>query len=293
MTQSKLVAAIMTCHNRKEKTVQCIESLFAGNLSSIDIFLVDDGSTDGTSEAVKKFFPQTHIIQESGDLFWNRGMHKAFTSAVNVGYHFYLWVNDDVVFDSGIVDKLVNAYQELSAKQLDTIVVGPTLDKSRTINTYGGFSAKKSIKPYECQRIYLSDEYQECLIFHGNCVLIPQSVVDKVGVNDPFYSHGYGDADYSLMAAKAGCKCWLANFPVGVCDRHDESFIFMDESLPIRIRLKALHSRINRPLKDEIHFCRKFYGIWWPYKCFSSDIYIILSSFKEKVRKLSRGKYEK
>lgn len=290
MTQSKLVAAIMTCHNRKEKTVRCIESLFAGNLSSIDIFLVDDGSTDGTSEAVKKSFPQAHIIQGSGDLFWNRGMHKAFTSAVNVGYHFYLWVNDDVVFDSGIVDKLVNAYQELSAKQLDTIVVGPTLDKSRTINTYGGFGAKKSIKPYECQRIYLSKEYQECLIFHGNCVLIPQAVVDKVGVNDPFYSHGYGDADYSLMAAKAGCKCWLANFAVGICERHDDSFDFLKPELPIRARFKSLHSRINHPYRDELHFTRKFYGVWWPYKFISADIRIIASHFRYKLKRLHRGK---
>lgn len=290
MTKSKLVAAIMTCHNRKEKTVRCIDSLLTGNLSSIDIYLVDDGSTDGTSEAVKTSFPQTHIIQGSGNLFWNKGMHLAFSSAVGVGYHFYLWVNDDVIFDPGAVDKLVAAYQELSIKQLDTIVVGPTLDKSRTINTYGGFGAKKSIKPYESQRIYLSEEYQECLIFHGNCVLIPQAVVDKIGVNDPFYSHAYGDIDYSLMAAKAGCKCWLANFAVGICERHDDGFDFLKPELPIRVRLENLHSRINHPYRDEFHFTRKFFGVWWPYKFMSADIRIIVSSLKYKLKALFRRK---
>lgn len=291
MTKSKVIAAIITCHNRKRKTVQCISSLFAGNSIGIDVYLVDDGSTDGTSDAVRFSFPQVHIIQGTGDLFWNRGMHKAFSAAVEAGHDFYLWVNDDVIFDPGVVDKLVAAYRELSVKQLDTIIVGPTLDKSRTINTYGGFGAKKSIKPYECQRIYLSNEYQECLIFHGNCVLIPQAVVDKIGVNDPFYSHGYGDVDYSLMAARAGCKCWLANFPVGICERHDDSFDFLKPELPIRVRFKSLHSRINHPYKDELHFVRKFFGLWWPYKFISADIRIIISSFRYKLKKLFRGKH--
>ena len=42
------IAAILTCHNRKEKTLACLHSLFS-IISTIDVFLVDDGSTDGTS----------------------------------------------------------------------------------------------------------------------------------------------------------------------------------------------------------------------------------------------------
>ena len=68
------IAAIITCHNRKEKTLVCLKSLFQ-IIQNIDVFLTDDGSTDGTSEAVKKIYPQVNIIQGDGNLFWSRGMY--------------------------------------------------------------------------------------------------------------------------------------------------------------------------------------------------------------------------
>ena len=75
------IAAVMTCHNRKNKTLACLEKLI--NQDDIDninlnIFLVDDGSIDGTGKAVKKNFPQVNLITGDGTLFWNGGMRVAF-----------------------------------------------------------------------------------------------------------------------------------------------------------------------------------------------------------------------
>ena len=43
---------LLTCFNRKEKTINCIKSLSQGNKSQIDFIVVDDGSTDGTADAL-------------------------------------------------------------------------------------------------------------------------------------------------------------------------------------------------------------------------------------------------
>lgn len=285
------IAAIMTCHNRKESTVMCIKSLINGeNNNIIVVYMVDDGCNDGTAETVKHLFPEVNIIKGSGALFWNRGMYLGFKQAVSDKYDFYLWINDDVVLYPKAVDKLINAYIYKSESKSDIIITGPLMNTENKINTYGGFGPVKSFKPYEVKRIYLNNEYQKCLIFHGNCVLIPQAVVDKIGLNDPYYQHGYGDVDYSLRAAKSGCECWLPNFAVGTCERHDESFCFLKNNLPIRVRLKNLHSRINHPYRDELYFVRKFYGIWWPYKFVSADIKIIVSSLNYKLKALLKVK---
>lgn len=95
----KRIAIIMTCFNRKEKTLKCLGSLLADSEHNLQVYMVDDGSTDGTGDAVKVSFPQVNVIRGDGNLFWNRGMHMAFSKAVEVGYDFYLWVNDDVEFD--------------------------------------------------------------------------------------------------------------------------------------------------------------------------------------------------
>ena len=51
--ETKNIAVLITCYNRKDKTLLCLESLFKQQGLGIDfslaVFLVDDGSTDGTA----------------------------------------------------------------------------------------------------------------------------------------------------------------------------------------------------------------------------------------------------
>jgi len=49
------IAILFTCHNRRVKTLSCLNSIekqAAQGWGKPDIYLVDDGSTDGTAEAV-------------------------------------------------------------------------------------------------------------------------------------------------------------------------------------------------------------------------------------------------
>ena len=83
-TKMNRIAVLLTCHNRSEKTTACLHSLFQCYLPSdfvLDVFLVDDGSTDGTAELVTEKFPKVIIIHGDGNLFWNRGMHLAWSYA--------------------------------------------------------------------------------------------------------------------------------------------------------------------------------------------------------------------
>ncbi|MHC5831198.1 MAG: glycosyltransferase family 2 protein, partial [Nostoc sp.] len=80
MKQPQL-AVIMTCFNRRETTLICLRAL-AQQTKSFDVYLTDDGSSDGTSKAVKVFYPQVQILQGNGNLFWVGGMRLAFAEAM-------------------------------------------------------------------------------------------------------------------------------------------------------------------------------------------------------------------
>ncbi|MBO7640790.1 MAG: glycosyltransferase, partial [Bacteroidales bacterium] len=102
------VAILLTVHNRRETTLRCLENCWhqidamkTGGQYDFTVWLVDDGSTDGTWEAVEELFPQTRLVAGDGGLYWNQGMRLAWDSAAKEDYDFYLWLNDDTLMNEG------------------------------------------------------------------------------------------------------------------------------------------------------------------------------------------------
>lgn len=65
ITTMKSIAVLLTVFNRKEQTLQCLSNLFAQTIPNgydLDVYLTNDGCTDGTPEAVSTQFPQIIII---------------------------------------------------------------------------------------------------------------------------------------------------------------------------------------------------------------------------------------
>lgn len=257
------VAIIMTCFNRREKTARCLETVLdcANKDIKIDVYLTDDGSTDGTGDMVRKCFPGVIILQADGSLYWNKGMHRAFSAAEKVGYDFYLWVNDDVVFDGDVVSRLVAYYYQVKRKD-ETIIVGYTENEERTEVTYAGFIREKSIIPLSMRPAF-PDRNTPVKIdtFHGNCVLISSAVVRKIGIMDSYYSHGMGDADYGHTATRNGCDIWLTTFPVGVCEKNYIYDGLYERNLSLLERYRFITGRKQRPVKDWWHFTTKNGGM--------------------------------
>lgn len=238
MNTIKAVAVLLTCHNRKEKTVSCLKSLFQATLPkgfSFSVFLVDDGSTDGTAKAVKENYPKVNIIQGDGKLFWNRGMHLAWETAAKVKeYDFYLWLNDDVV----LMKKSLKLLIEATCNNEDAIVCGSMCSKYKSQITYGARGLNdKLITP--------NGKVQECKVFNGNCVLIPSSVYSKLGNLDARYPHAIGDFDYALRAIKHGLKIYIASEFVGYCEKNKFLPKWCLPEISIRQRIKSLYSPLG------------------------------------------------
>ena len=113
---NKAISILITVHNRKQKTLRCLKDLYNQNVPSgyeIDIYLIDDGCTDGTPEAVAENFPQVNIIHADGNLFWNRGMHLAWKIAVDTkNYDAYIWLNDDTFIYKQSLNNMLLHYEE-------------------------------------------------------------------------------------------------------------------------------------------------------------------------------------
>ena len=232
----KSIAVLLTCHNRRDKTIICLNALFNqkdfGQKYDFKVFLVDDGSDDGTSDAVAQEFPQVKLLQGDGNLFWNRGMHLAWSEAAKEDFDFYLWLNDDTMLFPTALQDILNCSRLTDEK---SIICGTTRSAINGTITYGGRSKTKGL-------LEPNNQLQQCDYFNGNCVLVPKSVYNAVGNLDYMFSHSTGDWDYGLRAAKKGIKSFISYYYVGTCEKHDSLPKWCSPSVKLSDRIKAFQT---------------------------------------------------
>lgn len=219
------LAVLLTCYNRKPKTLECLQRLFNQQLTAevvFDVYLVDDGSTDGTAEAIRQAYPQVKILFGTGNLFWNGGMRVAFAEAIKGDYDGYLWLNDDTMLYPNALQTLLDTAAELATRgETKAIVSASTQDPNTNEYTYGGMKQFGPLfPPFKCRPVEPTDAPQPCDMMCGNFILIPRSVVQLVGNLDPNLTHYAGDWDYGLRAKQAGCTVWVAPGYQGTCPRN-------------------------------------------------------------------------
>ncbi len=257
------LAVLMTCHNRRDTTLACLQALYQQDIT-FDVYLVDDGSSDATTEAVKENYPEVKILQGNGNLFWVGGMRLAFAAALEENYEYYLWLNDDTLLNPKSLTKLLDNHQYLAERGYkNSIIVGSTKDIETGKPTYGGAMRTKRWHSNKYEFVHPSQDLQECDTMFGNCVLIPHSVAEKVGNLDAAFIHTLGDLDYGLRARKQGCSVWIAPGCVGTCSKNSVHGSWVDTKLPIDERLRKALQPKGYPIQAWTIFVKRHSGAFW------------------------------
>jgi len=273
------IAVLMTCHNRRGKTLACLESLRQQTPvpgTELTVWLVDDGSTDGTSEAVKTLVPSVQLISGSGSLFWCGGMRVAWQAAAATRPEVYLWLNDDVLLRPGALAMLHAAAQQARSEGRpaqdrlpggparpevalhpapEAIIVGSCVSTETGELSYGG---KRRLGPHpgRIAAIGPGEGLTPCDTFEGNIVWIPAAVYDRVGNLAPFL-HAMGDIDYGYRATRAGFRIFIAPGYLGACSTNARGGTWEDPALPRSVRWRKLTGIKGLPPQDWWRFCRE------------------------------------
>ena len=196
------VYIIIPVHNRKNITLKCLETLSQnGDLQRYHVVVVDDDSTDGTTEAIYSLYPDVTVLAGDGNLWWTGAIKKGMEYAYAQGAEYFIWLNDDCYPQKGAITKLLDACK--SNPKL--IVGGQSLDPDTLEPSYGGIVGKKN-------RIELvnapHNSWLECDGLAGNFVCLPRSAVELTGYPDnKLFPQYYGDVTYTNMAKKKVLSC--------------------------------------------------------------------------------------
>jgi len=262
------IAVLVACHNRVNSTVRALESLRSGmsnaQAADLQIFLVDDGSTDDTSEVIRRRFPDVSVIVGSGNLFWNGGMVAAFQAsrATQQKFDAYLLFNDDVVLDEAVIPSFIDAYTTIN-RERNSILVGATRASSDGADvTYAGFDVGSKLRPMSFNFVKpdAGGQLRPCDTFNANFVMIPGETMRQLNGLDARYQHGLGDLDFGLDAKRHGVDSFVFSTIIGVCDKGPPISKRISK-LPRRDRARAIFIH-PYGIKPYLVFCSKHKPKW-------------------------------
>ena len=219
------IAVLITCHNRLKKTKQCLKALFSQRKTrnvNLEVFLVDDGSTDGTSRFIKKRYPNINLIKANGDLYWAKSAYLAWENALKNKQkfdHFLLLNNDTYLYNY--------AFNELFHKDkfLNNIIVGSCCDPITKKRSYGGVNLDNNfLQPFKFKITNINGNMQKIHIANGNVLLIPNKIIKKNGILDQKFLHAFADIEYSLRSIKNGFKLYLTQKHIAECSVNKKNF---------------------------------------------------------------------
>lgn len=263
------VSILLTCFNRREQTLECLRLLARQKPcgASLNYFLVDDGSTDGTAEAVAREFPEVRILQGDGSLYWCGGMRLAWRTAAVSDPDYYLLLNDDTHLYPEALPELLAL---TPSPDQEIIAVAAICHPDTGEGTYGGRRRKTGL-------VRAAGKPEKCDTFNGNCVLISRAVYAQRGVLHDCFTHGMGDFDYGFQSTKRGILVIQSPNYLGTCADNPLTGTWLDRTLTRKKRWRILASSKYHPFFEWMEYNRRNSGITWPLATITPWIRILLN----------------
>lgn len=176
----------------------------------LEIIVVDDGSTDGTTKWISDNYSEVHLLDGDGSLWWSGGINKGVNYALkHLLSEYVLWWNNDIHCED---DYFTNLFSLLEANPSGNLLGSKILrlhDK-RVWGMGGRFDPRSGKKYMVGERQPDGLEYQKPIEvdwFPGMGTCIHRSVFDSVGLLDEEnFPQYHGDSDFTFRARKAGYK---------------------------------------------------------------------------------------
>ena len=215
-SQPALTLSIVVVNwNARLLLLQCLRSVF-GTLRDLEkeVFVVDNGSRDGSVAAVRETFPEVSLIENDGNLGFAGASNQALEQARG---RYLLLLNPDTVLKEGAIERLI----EFMDGHGEVALVGPQLlhpDGSRqnSIANFPSLATELLNKPLlrflfpgrfpgKEQRYAEPIEVDSVI---GACMLVRRETINQVGLLDDDYFLFLEETDWCYRIRKAGWKVY-------------------------------------------------------------------------------------
>lgn len=218
-----LVYLIVLSYNGKQLTLDCLSSVLKLNYKNFIIALVDNASTDGSVEAVKRAF--LNELSSGKIILIENGINLGFAGGNNIGIKYayekkadyVLLLNNDTLVEKELLSNMIPKCET----DENIGIAGPKIYYQNPpdqiwfaggeIKLYKGRSRHIGIRQKDTGQYNTA---RECDYITGCAILIKRTVVNRVGYLDSAYPMYSEDADYCFRAKQNGFS--MVYIPTGV-----------------------------------------------------------------------------
>ncbi len=216
----KLLVIVVT-YNGMKWLDKCLESVIHSTIKG-DLFVIDNGSIDGTVKHIELNYPSVILTQSSKNIGFGRANNIGFKFALDNGYDYVYLLNQDAWVEPDVFSRLISTHSANSNFGL--------LSPLQLNGSLSGFDRNFLS---QCPRAMLSDLICSSLlpIYETEFVMaahwmLPVATIKSVGGFSPTFKHYGEDGDYINRIKYIGKKVGI----VPECRAiHDREFRQLDK----------------------------------------------------------------
>lgn len=271
-----LVSIIIVSWNGKSLLGRCLDSVYSQTFRDFEVVIVDNGSTDGSSEFVRSNFPHVRLVV--------LGENRGFTGGNNEGYHLVngsliVLLNNDIILRNNWLECMVSSM--MSDMRLGSCASKILIDGTDLIDSAGDIftTAFAGTKLGEFRR---ESDFEAPRFVAGPCAaaaIYRREMIEQIGFFDDDFFLNHEDTDLNMRAWFAG---WHCKFVPDAVSYHRVSstignlsntsvYYFSRNSLwvwlknvPLLLMIRFLPQRILYELNSFVNFCL-IHGKWLPF----------------------------
>lgn len=198
------IAVVIPNWNGKEFLGDCLRSLELQSKKAL-IIVVDNGSTDGSADYVRKAFPGVELLAFDNNAGFAGGVNRGIRYALKKGCEYIALFNNDAVAEKDWLKKLV---QEMEQDKKTGIATGKLMRSDRKHLDSTGEQYSTSGMPFPRGRNEIDegqyDKSENVFAATGGASLYRARMLNEIGLFDEDFFAYYEDVDISFRAQLAG-----------------------------------------------------------------------------------------
>jgi hypothetical protein len=237
------VAAVVVNWNGGEVVHECLRSLTRSTYPALTLIMVDNGSTDGSPQAVKQQVPSVQVIENHRNLGYAEGANIGIRMALTQGAQFVFLLNNDLTVDIPAIGELASVLHRNPQAGIVGAKIYRQDDPTRLYCVWEEIRyhhvITQSVGEFELDQGQY-DHVREIDCACGAAMMVRREVFERVGLFDPSYFAYQEQVDFCERARKRGAKILFV--PAAKVRHHGEYSLRSRNALQVKTYLLRRNS---------------------------------------------------